>query len=102
MNIPPTPAPWSFREDGDANFYHLLDKDGKWLLALLHNGEPPTPQQLANMAFIVKAVNAHEALVTAVLSMLQDSNRGTSGRLILERHYEQELRDALAKAGVKA
>lgn len=60
-----TQTPWEYREEGDANHYVILAA-GKWLLTLLHNGEAASLRQRANMAFIVRAVNAHDDLVKAL------------------------------------
>lgn len=62
-----TPTPWIFREQGDANQFCILTKDGGgWVLGLLHNGEPLHAQQEANFRFILRACNAHDELVAAL------------------------------------
>jgi hypothetical protein len=63
----PTPTPWSYYEQGDANDYCLLtpDKDG-WVLGFLQNGELSLERQRENCHLMVKSVNAHEDLVTTL------------------------------------
>lgn len=63
-----TPTPWSFHEQGDANQYYILAPHGRWVLGLLHNGEPLRAEQLANLRRIVAAVNAVEGIPTELLA----------------------------------
>lgn len=67
----PEPRPWVLREQGEANQFCVLDTTGKrWILGLLHNGEPLPAQQEANLRFVVGSVNCHDALVAALRGMM--------------------------------
>lgn len=68
-----TPGPWAYVENGDANCYQVRDGSGRWLLALLHNGEELTEQQRANLLLIAAAPELLEAL-ELVLDRLVDRN----------------------------
>jgi hypothetical protein len=67
MAVEHTPTPWISREDGDANHWALLTADGKkWVISFLHNGEAMPEKQRANVALIIRAVNAHDQLIEAL------------------------------------
>lgn len=57
-------------EDGDANHFAALDDRGRWLFALLHNGEAMPARQIANMRRLVACWNACEGLETQTLEAL--------------------------------
>lgn len=57
-----TKGPWTFREQGDANQYVILDADGHWLASLQHNGEPLVDHQRANLALMTAAPDLLAAL----------------------------------------
>lgn len=71
--ISPVPRPWTLRAQGDANHYCIIGPGGRWVLGLLHNGEAPEPQQVANLRFLARAVNAHDALVAAARAVLVEA-----------------------------
>lgn len=62
-----TPGRITFREDGDANHYSMLTEDGRWLLALLHNGEAPSARQVENMRRLAACWNACDGIPTDTL-----------------------------------
>lgn len=62
-----TPGCMTFKEDGDANHYSILDDSGHWWLALLHNGEAPSARQVANMRRLAAAWNACDSIATEAL-----------------------------------
>ena len=65
-----TQGPITFREDGDANHWSMLTKDGRWLLSLLANGEQTSPGQIANFRRLVACWNACEGLSTESLERM--------------------------------
>lgn len=65
----PATLPWTFKEDGDANHYAIMDADGDWLLSLLHDGRYLNHRQIDNFKFIMRAANAHTALVEALTAL---------------------------------
>lgn len=54
-------------DKGEANFFHLLDDTGRWLLALRHNGEARSDTQHANLRRLVAAWNACDGIDTETL-----------------------------------
>ena len=66
MNSRHTPAPWITKEQGDANQYWLMTKDGGWIMSVVHNGEKSTFEQLANMLLISSAPIMLEAIQSFV------------------------------------
>lgn len=50
MSAAHTPGPWSYREQGEANEYLVLDGRGNWLACIKHNGEQTVERQRANLA----------------------------------------------------
>jgi hypothetical protein len=108
-SIKPTPAPWAFHEQGEANEWALVTADGRWLISFRQNGELLTGKQGANAAHIVKCVNAHDGLVAALDAVLPAlirlgdfvgndfvANDGT-GRTVDRCAIVGQVRDALAK-----
>lgn len=81
----PTEGPWDYREDGDANFYHITDQAGKWLLCLQHNGEQLTDQQRANMRLIAAApemLAALKYLESFLPCIVEDPENSTAVRMV--------------------
>lgn len=81
----PTEESWDYREDGDANFYHITDRGGKWLLCLQHNGEQPTDQQRANMRMIAaapKMLAALKYLESFLPCIVEDPENSTAVRIV--------------------
>lgn len=59
----------TYRANGDANSYTLLDVDtGRWFMSLLNNGEQTTPQQEANMQRLAACWNACDGVSTQELT----------------------------------
>lgn len=67
MTTPHTHGRLTFRENGDANSYALLDDTGNWLMSLLHNGQQATDTQRENLRRLVVCWNACEGIPTADL-----------------------------------
>lgn len=65
--VAPTATPWVYFEQGDANEYCLLtpDKNG-WVLGFRQNGSLSMERQRENCRLMVKAVNAHEDLLSTL------------------------------------
>ena len=61
------PGKLSFRANGEANSYALLDETGSFLLSLLHNGQQMTVVQEANLRRVVACWNACEGIKTTNL-----------------------------------
>ncbi|MCK8788244.1 hypothetical protein M0638_28235, partial [Roseomonas sp. NAR14] len=61
-----TPMPWSIDQDGKTA---LITSNGE-LIAECGISDLPVKQDQANAAFIVRAVNAHDALVAALRELL--------------------------------
>lgn len=80
--------PLSLRENGEANSYAILDGNGKWLLSLLHNGEPLVAEQRENLNYLIACANACRDLKA------DDLNRvglvGEVGYQLIEKDAEIE------------
>ena len=84
-----TPGPWLVHEDGEANFYTVLDSKGNWLLRIQHNGEPLLAKQRANLHMIAAAPD----LIAALLEFV--------GSSAIQMHHPKKMaaaRAAIAKA----
>ncbi len=66
----------TFKEEGDANHWSMLTEDGRWLLALLHNGEAVSARQIANFRRLAACWNACEGVPTDVLEAASVSEAG--------------------------
>lgn len=64
MTAQHTPGRLAVHEDGEANTYSLIDADGKWLIALRHNGQQVTEKQRANMRRLAASWNACDGIST--------------------------------------
>ena len=68
MSAQHTPGRLSFKEQGEANQFCLLDDTGKWyVVALLMNGEIHAARQEANMRRLVACWNACDGVPTETL-----------------------------------
>jgi hypothetical protein len=94
-----TPTPWKLALTDDTI---IRGPDGSYIAAVTgdYNSESDWPCMEANAAFIVRAVNAHDDLVTALKSILrlQDENDGADFETVFLL-AEDIARAALAKAG---
>ena len=85
----------TFRENGEANSFALMDEGGQWLLALLHNGHQMPRTQAANMRRLVACWNACNGLSTellegalvTMLSKMGPSKPDSDGRMSAPMHY---------------
>ncbi len=57
-----TPLPWEISKNG--NIIATVKKGADCLIAKISS--PKTPEKKANAAYIIKAVNAHDELLTAI------------------------------------
>lgn len=57
----------TFKADGDANCYSILTEDGRWLMAVLTNGEQTSERQIANFRRLATCWNACEGIRTDAL-----------------------------------
>jgi hypothetical protein len=63
-----TPKSLAIRANGDANSYALVDQDNKWVLGLLHNGEPLVGEQIQNLSRLAACWNACDGFTTEQLT----------------------------------
>lgn len=92
--------PLMVRADGGANKFHLIDANGNWLMAVLHNGEPNTYAVQKNMEFLVRACNTHDDLITALQASTHSLHTIPGGPCKCSQCHFVRLRySALAKAG---
>ncbi len=87
--LQPSPGPWLFRANGDANSYSILQADGNWLFSLLHNGEQMPAQQLVNMQLVA----ASRDLLDACKEFVRKVEAGEARSI---RSYAQ-MKAAIAK-----
>ena len=103
MSTDHTPGRVTFREDGDANHWSMLTEDGRWLLAILHNGESPSERQVANFRRLAACWNACENASTEDLEALTRpgdvSWACTIDRLVRERDELLAALELLTKNG---
>ena len=57
-----TPGRITVRANGEANSYILMADDGRWLMAVLHNGEKLEEKQRANLQRLAACWNACEGV----------------------------------------
>lgn len=64
-----TKGPWKFHQNGDGGYSVLgekiSEKEYKWVIGFIQNGEITTPEQIANMKLISAAPEMFEALQSA-------------------------------------
>ena len=100
-----TPRPWLVRKfpaSGTWVLDSIPDRDGKVVANIIVSPQTTNPHYEGNAALIVRAVNAHDAIVAAaeaIYEELDDQYDGApdSTTLWMGRHLDA-LRDALAKA----
>lgn len=80
----------TFKEDAEANQYAMLDRNGHWLMSILHNGEALTEVQKANFSRLAECWNA----------CLGMSDKEISEGLVAIKHYAEMVkkRDQLEAA----
>jgi hypothetical protein len=83
-----TPRPWDISRAGD----RLVIRDGRRLSVATVEGNAPENEIAANAALIVRAVNAHDALVNAL--------RAASAYIPHDGNEERDAREA-AEAALK-
>ena len=94
--MPPAPTPWHKvkMENVSVDAFIIRSKDPKSGALFSVLGE-------ANAAFIVKACNLHEELISAVKGFLSERDNRVPD-LALKAHYVAKLRAVLKKAGEAA
>lgn len=90
-NIKPLPGRLTVHESGDANSYALRSADGRWFVALLHNGEAGLDQQRVNLRRLAACWNACNGVSTEDLEV--DNVRFVE--MLKERTTLREQRDQL-------
>lgn len=91
-----TPGRVTFKEDGDANHWSMLTKDGRWLLAILANGEQTSERQIANFRRLAACWNACDGIDTELLDPKILGNQIAAKMGLIEQ------RDDLLEAAEKA
>lgn len=93
--VEPTATPWTCFADGDANAYSFLTADKtRWVISFRLNGEQMEAKQLANIEFILRAVNNHAALAEiatwaeAAFSHLMLTPRPAKDKAEFKRRFE--------------
>jgi hypothetical protein len=72
------PGPWTYKAQGDANFYTILDRPQHWLAAVQLNGELHTDQQEA----IMPQLTAAPAMYEVVCQLLEWADKPARERRI--------------------
>lgn len=90
-----THEPWSWIENADANTF-VIAQGNKWIVGLIHNGEPLPEQQKENMRRIVACVNACAPFTTEQLE--QHSYKNSVVNEMLKRIEVEMQRNELLAA----
>lgn len=97
-----TPTPWTVDKVHFSGECHLHGPNGEEfaLLYVSDGADDPEPYPAeANAAFIVKAVNNHDALVEALEDLISDAERQMKNPSHHQPFSLQKARDALARVG---
>lgn len=94
-----TPTPWTFIMAGEDKTQVLIDSEEKLVLHGSSCASMSKKEAKANAAFIVKAVNSHEALLNGAQKALEELSNWVEG----QNGYEPEnaivyLKKAIAQA----
>ena len=89
-----TPGPWLVHEDGEANFFTVMDSKGNWLLRIQHNGEQLLEKQRANLHLIA----AMPELLEALIDVLHNSAAPYSGDPSMDADFSRRYQEQCAKA----
>ena len=87
MKTQHTPTPWQFDNDD------ILGPDGRLIAAMADDDGVPFRNEIANAAFIVRAVNTHGKLLAACKALLDIANFND-----LSNTDAKWISDAIAKA----
>lgn len=90
----------SYRENGEADSYALVDQEGRWLMTLLHNGSQVTQAQRDNLRRMVACWNAFDGMTTEGIEALPatvEQIRRAIGDIARERNrLEESMRTVIA------
>lgn len=96
MTATHTPTRLTFRANGNANSYTLLDDQGGWFMSMLVNGRQLEPRQEANLRRLAACWNACDGISTDALetgpTMLAAFQREQDRADTAERALEQAQR----------
>lgn len=106
MNSKHTPTPWFASEDGDGENYGastLVDARNGYIASVGAPFAEVAEENLANAAFIVRAVNAHDDLVAALHEYMSQFGQALEAYGIAftdsQKIADAKARAALARAG---
>lgn len=72
-----TPRPWYFHQNGDGTYsilgHVISEKERKWIVGFIQNGEIWTPEQIANAKLVAAAPELLESLKEIIA--LSDRNQ---------------------------
>lgn len=88
-STPPQPGHLTVHEDGDACCYTLHSADGRWFVALRHNGESMLDKQRVNMRRLAACWNACDGIETEELEHIADTGGMLGPRQDVARIAEQ-------------
>ncbi len=88
-----TPTPWKYGEKPAIDYMVGANRESVGYLEAPKGSDSLTAQAKANKDFILRAVNAHEELVKALRSVIQEASTDA-----LSQETWDEIRNALTKA----
>jgi hypothetical protein len=80
-----TPIPWRVEKAVNGNWIEAGHASAPVSIARTFYNDVGSVTEDANAAFIVKAVNSHDALVTALRDILDNTHVGKAGQIVTER-----------------
>ena len=89
-----TPTPW-IRRESKSDVIWIEDGNGR---VVMHNSSVKDPEDQANAAFIVRAVNAHEELVEALREIAKGAGPYSQDQLEHATNTIQAMKDLANEA----
>lgn len=85
----------TFRANGDANSYALLDDTGNWFMSLLVNGQQMEAKQVENLRRLAATWNACDGIPTEALERVEGDTTPVFELLMQTTRERDALRTAL-------